>query len=313
MSPPAATYRFYDVTLRLRASREEVVRDFDATYGAFRGEGTDGIECAIDTDAQGRGRVIAGGRAIAVPMGDAGSAYAKWIVFEAAAAASRTHLFLHASSVIVRGEAVLLVAPTGHGKSTLARALAAVGAESHNDDVTPLSLASRHAECFPKEQPQADGWQQRSFPVRALFFLSPRDSTPMLRLAIDRLPEGLDAVEGLTFQARGDHQEVTVDRRWPRANDGLREWCESAGVTILQDLSAAEPLFAAEPMARPCAPHRAVGWLSANTFGRAGRSPGELAWELLGAVRDAELWELVPGKRAATAEVVLKALERTPK
>jgi energy-coupling factor transporter ATP-binding protein EcfA2 len=241
-------------------------------------------------------------------MADPGSAYAKWLVFEAVAAASKTHLFLHASSAIVGEGAVLVVGETGRGKSTLARALVAAGAEPHNDDVTPLSLASDHAERFPKDEPDAAGWQARSFPVRALLFLGPQEAQPTLRLAVDRLPEGLTAIEGVTVEDRGGHHEV-VGRRRPGALDALRELCESAGVTVLQDLSAPEPVFAAVPVVRRCAPHEAVGRLVANVFGRAGRSMDELAWEVLGAVRDAELWELTPGEPAATAEAVLAALE----
>jgi radical SAM protein with 4Fe4S-binding SPASM domain len=175
---PAARYRFCDVGVSVRASREAVIEALDRAYGAFRGGGEEGavrVECAIETDDSGRGRAIVDGVATPLTMADPVSEYAGWVVFEAAAAASGTHVFLHASSVVVEGRGVLFIGPTGRGKSTLARAMVAQGAEAHTDDVTPIERGSGLAERFPKYEPDAQGWQDARAPVAAVFLLKPRE------------------------------------------------------------------------------------------------------------------------------------------
>ena len=213
-SGEVAHYRFCDVTVSVTA-REEVIADFDATYGAFRREaqGAAHVECVVRTDPRGLGEVVIGGVATKVTVDDPQSEYAGWLIFDAAAGASKTHVFLHASAVLMGGAAVLFVGPTGRGKSTLAQAMIARGAQPHNDDVTPVELASGLAERFPKGESAASGEAPR-LPVRAAFFLQPypREGRPAEPVVRSCPPH--EAAAQLTANAFGRGLRASTEMVW---------------------------------------------------------------------------------------------------
>jgi radical SAM protein with 4Fe4S-binding SPASM domain len=218
----AARYRFCDVEVRVRASREAAIEALDRAYRAFRSGGEEGavrVECMLETDESGRGRAIVDGIATPLTVDDPESEYAGWVVFEAAAAASETHVFLHASSVVVEGRGVLFIGPAGRGKSTLARAMVAQGAEAHSDDVTPMERATGLAERFPKNEPNAEDWQGARAPVAAAFLLRPREGATQPDLE-PCAPHEAAAV--LAANAFGRTTRPAADLLW-QAADALSE------------------------------------------------------------------------------------------
>lgn len=316
-APLEALYRFCDVLLSLRAAREGVIPDFDRLYAAFRVRQRSAdahVTCLIDTDDSGRGHVEVGGTRRDVPMPDPASAYASWIVWEAVAAASRTHFFLHAAAVYLDDHAVLIAGPTGSGKSTLADAMADAGADRLNDDITSVERSSGIAEHFPKGEP--DIWidPRRRRRVSAVAFLGRVEAERALHLAVDRFPDEWhcsppwELAQGVVVRKHPDHWQIQARSATPGAVERLREACRAGGVTILRDLGAGAPLFASAPQLEPISAALAMPLLAANLFGRGEAPATELAWELAATFRRVTFWQLVPGPPRATAEALVTAL-----
>ena len=312
-----AYYGFCGASLLLRASRPSVIADFDSLYAAFRQPPPSAaplVTCQIDTDERGRGHITVNGGRHDIPMPDAASAYASWIVLEAVAAASRTHFFVHASAVCLNDRAILLAGPTGRGKSTLAEALAAGGAPPLNDDITPVEQRSGIAEHFPKGATESGIQPEERRPVSAVFLLRPVRPSRGLHLALDRLPEEWRAAPPwqewgeVTIRERGSHCEIQTPSPPAGASERLRQACSAAGVTILRDLAVPEPAFGPAPQLEPMSLAAATPWLAADLVGRHDRSATDLAWELAGTFAEARFWQLIPGPPAATAQRVIEAV-----
>lgn len=84
---------------------------------------------------------------------------------------------LHASSVALRGGAIVLAASSGSGKTTLAAALVAAGGELVADDITPLEAGTRHVWPLPCAMSIKEG----SWPVLARLFAT-FETCPPVRL-----------------------------------------------------------------------------------------------------------------------------------
>ncbi len=318
---PAAAYRFCDVALSLSAARASVIADFDCLYGAFRQAAPlrqAHVTCHIDTDGSGRGHVLADGRRRELTMPDPDSLYAAWIVWDAVAAASRSHFFIHASAVCLDDRAILFPGSTGRGKSTLAAAMVDSGARPLNDDITPVERASGIAEHFPKGCPDTPIRPQARRPISAIIFLGPADLGRQLHLALDELPDAWrdsppwEPSWRVLVRRHADHWELRTESAPPGAAEMLRDACTAAGVTILRDLRAPEPSFGTAPELRPCASASAMPRLVAELFGRGDRPATRLAWDLAAILAKATFWELIPGPPDATAQALIRALRAEP-
>jgi hypothetical protein len=88
------------------------------------------------------------------------------------------HAVLHAAALVDRhDEALLLAAPSGHGKSSLALELARRGWRLLGDDIAPLELGTRRVWPFPRAVgvvPRTDGPIPEPFRSRALDPATPR-------------------------------------------------------------------------------------------------------------------------------------------
>jgi hypothetical protein len=319
---PAASYRFCDVALSLRAACASAIADFDRAYGAFR-QATPPtsqarVACCIETDESGRGHVAVDGRRREVAMPDPGSAYAAAIVWDAVAATSQTHFFLHASAVCLDGHAILLAGSTGQGKSTLAAAMAESGAEPLNDDITPVERATGFAEHFPKGEPDAAVQPELRRPVRAVTFLGPADLGRQLHIAIDKLPDAWherppwEPSWRVSVRRHADHWELRTASAPPGTAELLRGACSSAGVTVLRDLRPPEPSFGQTPRLQSMPPALAMPRLVAELFGRGDQPATRLAWDLATTLARATFWELSLGPPDTTAQVIVQGLRDRP-
>lgn len=312
-------YHFYGVTLRVSAPASAARQNLERAYCAFRVPAPEAepaalLTCSLDTDATGRGRITLDGVVHRLAGADPGNAYALSLLLDRLAFRSRAYLFLHAAAVAVAGKAVVLAGASGHGKSTLGRALAARGAALLCDDTTPLEAASGAARSF---NPQAEGVAAPTpgVPVAAVFLL---DATPPRRnvhLALDRLPP-----EWAQAPPWGNGTPVTLRRaagHWelaaPDAPAGLlprlEAACHACGVTVLRELGLPEARFSGVCQLTPITPTEALPRLVAHLLGRGGRPLTELTWALASALQQARFWQLRPGTPERTAEVVLRAAQ----
>lgn len=115
-----------DITLRVRSADDARPGDAEA---AHRGEG-DGAA----GDAGQGARIEVGGRTLRVPSADQLAHYAHLAMLNAAAAAARDAVVLHAGAVAREGRAALLLGRSGSGKSTLTVELVRRGLGFLTDD-----------------------------------------------------------------------------------------------------------------------------------------------------------------------------------
>lgn len=304
-----AWYRFCDVGLALSASRREALAAFDALYGAFRREAHAGdvlIGCAVETEADGRGVVRVGSETVPVGLTDPGGHYAAWLVWEAVAQASQTHLFVHASAVRTGLGALLFVGPTGHGKSTLAEAMVKGGAAPLNDDITPIERSSGIAEHFPKGEPASEVDASRRSIIRAVFLLGAERGDGPLRLALDRPPEETPGVE---VRRAGESWEALISDTRPGMVDAFLRRCDAGGVRVLRELTGGGPVFGDKPLLREVPTDRALPATAEHLFGRGGRRASDVVWDIATALGRATFRRIKPGTPEATAEAVSAAVE----
>jgi hypothetical protein len=312
-------YRFFDVHLLLEAPREDILRRFEDVYGAFRepsGPGDDRtVRCAIDVDADGRGRVSVDGREHPIATADRANAYAFDLVVGAAAAASQTHLFLHASAVCFGGKAALFAGPSGSGKSTLARMVVGRGGGMIADDVTPVEIGSGAVERFPPWGGLEPIEAEMAVPVGWVFVRPPPPERRAPRLALDRLPEEWGAsppwpaTERVAVYEREGYWELAWRARpGPGAMEAVLRACEAAGVLILSRLDRRRPGFGSHPELAPALLGEAAPWIAAELIGRGRREVTGLLRQLASALEGASIWWLAPGPPEETGEAVLRAL-----
>ena len=321
-SPPPdhpVAYRFFDVALSLSATRPAVLGQFDAAHGAFRERGRpqDGprVECRVDTDDLGQGSLVINGERRPLVMSDPDSAYAFSLIMDAVAAASQTHLFLHASAVRLGSRAVLFTGPSGCGKTTLAQAMVSRGAVLLADDVAPTDLTSGALAPFIRGSLQGQAAPSPSSGADCVFLLRPSFEPAQLHFAIDRLPP--EWQETPPWRPRGrvsvcscqGYYEVRAESGQPGDVETFRQACERAQVVILRELGTPRAQFAPTPSVTEIAPAAALPWLVADLFGRRGRDIAQLIAALSRALRGAGLWRLAPGPPDQTADAVAQVLQ----
>lgn len=309
-------YGFCDVTLALSARCHAAMESFDRAYGAFRVSAPDTapLACYLDTDETGRGQVVLDGLPHPIGETDPGSAFALSRVFDHVAARSHTHLFLHAAAVSIAGRGLLLAGPSGHGKSTLAQALADGGADLLCDDTAPLDVAAGTVESFSIRC--VEPAPARNAPVAAVFLLAPPQPQGTIHLALDhvppeweRTPPWGDPMTATLRQAAG-HWELLVTDPASGLLSRLEAACRACGVTILRDLGMAGAQFSETCVLTPLTRAEALPQLIAHLFGRGDRPLTELTWTLASALRQAHFWQLRPGVPGQTAAEVLRVMER---
>ncbi len=314
----SACYRFCDVGLVVSASRAETLERFDSLHVASRqtrpAGGQREVRCFIRTDSSGRGQVVVGGLERSIEVADPDGAYAFALVMDAVAAASRSHLFLHAAAVSVGDRTALLVGPSGAGKTTLARALVDRGAVCLADDVTPIDSSTGALSPLPPV-----GARGRTAPLDAphhAFLLGPVSKADRVHLAVDRFPDewGTTPPWGsapATVRPREGYWEIEVEAVEPSALGVLTRACREAGVLVLRDLGQPASQFAAATSVHPLEPAEGLPLLALHVFGRGSRDAVQLVWDLGGALGQASLWRLLPGPPDEAAQVV-SAILRAP-
>ena len=321
-SPPPdhpMAYRFFDVALSLSATRPPVLGQFDAAHRAFRERGRpqDGprVECLVDTDDLGQGSLIINGEHWPLVMSDPDSAYAFSLIMDAVAAASQTHLFLHASAIRLGTRTALFTGPSGCGKTTLAQALVSRGAVLLADDMAPIDLASGALAPFVRGSlPGETAPPPAPSAADCVFLLRPSFEPVRLHFAIDRLPP--EWQETPPWHPRGrvsvrscqGYYEVRAESGRPRDVETFRQACERAQVVMLRELGTPRAQFGPTPSLTEIAPAAALPWLVADLFGRRGRDITQLIAALSVALRAAGLWRLAPGSPDQTADAVARLL-----
>ncbi|MGQ9732255.1 MAG: hypothetical protein ACUVX8_13415 [Candidatus Zipacnadales bacterium] len=312
-------YRFCDVLLALRATRAEVLNAFERRYGTLResltGQQFRTIECLIDTDRSGRGRLVIEGQERWVRLPDSQSEYAFALILDAVTAASCNFLYLHSATVIAEGQTALFVGPSGAGKSTLAQALVTKGAICLADDLTSLEVATGTVVPFP-QTPQRDCTQEvvAALTARHVFLLGSPTVPIRLHLAVDHIPPlwrysppwALGA--SVVIHETRDYAEILAPKASVDLQVSISRSCEKSGVTILRDLSHVSPHFGETPRISALRPTEALPRLASNLFGRAKRQTTDLIWKLGTALSQAALWELTVGPPAVSAHAVMDLL-----
>jgi len=319
--PERQWYQFFDVLLALSARRSEFLTDFARVYGAHRvpeaaspsSVPLPALTCHLDTDESGRGWVTLDNVRHAVADRSPDGAYARSLIIEGVAARSHTHLFLHATAASAGERTLLLVGPSGYGKSTLGQALADRGVKVVCDDVAPLEIAVGTVSSFPRccSSPRPSGWA----PVVAVFLLHTPPHRRSLHLALDCLPAEWEQAPPwgeqtpVTIRRAESYWELVARDLTPGTVERIAETCRKAGVVVLRDLGLADAEFREAPhLTRR---ERAVGLpaLTTHLMGRSGRPLTELAWQLASSLRQARLWDLEVGSPRETAEAILRALD----
>jgi hypothetical protein len=203
MSEPTArvsrAYRVLDVALTV-AGRPGEVAAIDLAYRRFRSAAPPAAEAhPLELELVDETALRVGARRVPlVPGLDRGLQLYQQLQ-TALMDAIEHHAVLHAAALVGRdGEALLLAAPSGHGKSSLALELARRGLGFLGDDVAPLELARRRIWPFPRAVgvvPRSDGPLGEPFRAHALDPAAPRLLGKSLLDVGDVLGEAALAVE----------------------------------------------------------------------------------------------------------------------
>lgn len=116
--------------------------------------------------------------------------YFFWHVDDTAARRERRRLLVHAGVVVApSGQAVVLMAPSGQGKSTTTYALVRAGFGHLSDEYAVVDPGSMTLSAYPRPitlRPGARSW----FPEAAALAVAPSDSSGGVRIPVSRLRPG---------------------------------------------------------------------------------------------------------------------------
>ena len=304
---PGTQWRIADVALQLFAPRQ-VLQLFATGHapcvGAVAEAEPISLEACIDLQENGAGTLWLDDRPTELLHRDPTGAYALALLLTRVAAASRTCLFFHASAAAIHGSAALVTGPSGHGKSTLGRALQEIGALALADDVT--AVRCDRGTVLSGNGHIAGG----EIPVSDVFVLRLPGPGGNVRLAVDHFPRNWHTdppwPPGYEVKAmeRKNHWEITCEGAPEHCRGVLAESLQRHGVYILRDLSIDPACFGQIPKLSRIPAAEALPAIVAEVFGRRDKSIGAVAMAVAAALRNARFWLLKPGTPGQTAEMV---------
>jgi hypothetical protein len=145
-------YRFLDVTVDVQAASDDVPSLLDAVFDGFRdgGEAPPDLEATRAVDGAGAPILRLEGRELPLAPPPLTAFHAYTLIFAAVLDRLDRVFFLHGAAVTDGVRTLVLAGPSGHGKTTLALALAGRGWRLLSDDFAPLRRRDGHIEPFAK-------------------------------------------------------------------------------------------------------------------------------------------------------------------
>jgi hypothetical protein len=140
------------VRLRVSTDAPELVDTFFEVFGAFEAVPSaprPDREMRLRFDAA-RGRAVVGDHILSLASGSLAPVQAYNLLYRTLARSISSAFLLHAAAVSAGDRAIVIAAPSGSGKTSLARSLASSGFRLMSDDIAPLSVLDSLVHPFPR-------------------------------------------------------------------------------------------------------------------------------------------------------------------